>query len=124
MQESKSLYEQLGGEEMVTKMVSIFYRKVLADPRLKPFFEHMDMGRLESMQRMFLSTAFGGPGAYSGRNMRRAHTHLVARGIGDAHFDAVLSHLDDTLAELNVNKPLRNWAQALTESMRQDILGR
>ena len=80
MQESKSLYEQLGGEEMVTKMVSIFYRKVLADPRLKPFFEHMDMGRLESMQRMFLSTApyLSFAGAHLPRLKIPVPLHLIA----------------------------------------------
>ncbi|HYO70891.1 MAG TPA: group 1 truncated hemoglobin [Archangium sp.] len=124
MHATQSLYEQLGGEEMVTRTVNIFYKKVLADPRLRPFFENMDMVRLEAMQRAFLSTAFGGPGAYSGRDMRRAHTRLVARGMSDVHFDAVLGHLDSTLEELSVGKPLRDWARALTESLRKDILCR
>ncbi|HYO54733.1 group 1 truncated hemoglobin [Archangium sp.] len=124
MHQTQSLYEQLGGEEMVSKAVTIFYRKVLADPGLRPFFEGMNMARMESMQRVFLATAFGGPNAYSGRDMRRAHTGLVARGLSDVHFDAVLNHLDDTLAELMVSKPLRDWARALTESLRKDILGR
>jgi hemoglobin len=52
MPATQSLYDQLGGEEMVTKTVHIFYKKVLADPRLRPFFENMDMIRLESMQRV------------------------------------------------------------------------
>ncbi|MCY1076675.1 group I truncated hemoglobin [Archangium lansingense] len=124
MHQNQSLYEQLGGEEMVSKTVTIFYQKVLADSLLRPFFENMNMSRLESMQRAFLVTAFGGPNAYSGRDMRRAHTRLVARGMSDAHFDAVLTHLDDTLTELNVAKPLRDWARALTDSLRKDILGR
>jgi hemoglobin len=124
MQLTQSLYEQLGGEEMVSKTVIIFYRKVLADSLLRPFFENMDMVRLEAMQRAFLVMAFGGPGAYSGRDMRRAHGRLVARGMSDVHLDAVLHHLDDTLAELNVAKPLRAWARAITESQRKDILGR
>lgn len=124
MQPTQSFYERLGGEEMVSKTVTIFYRRVLADALLRPFFENMDMARLESMQRAFLITAFGGPGSYSGRDMRRAHTGLVARGMSDVHFDAVLNHLDDTLTELAVGKPLRDWARALTESLRKDILGR
>jgi hemoglobin len=124
MDPTKSLYEQLGGEEMVSKTVTIFYRKVLADPLLRPFFEGMDMMRLEAMQRAFLITVFGGPTAYSGRDMSRAHARLVQRGLGDAHFDAVVRHLDTTLEELSVNKPLRNWARALTEALRKDILGR
>jgi len=124
MEKTKSLYEQLGGEEMVSKTVSIFYRKVLADPLLRPFFEGMDVTRLEAMQRAFLSMAFGGPTSYSGRNMRQAHVSLVQRGMGDAHYDAVLHHLGTTLEELGVNKPLRDWAHALTDSLRKDILGR
>jgi hemoglobin len=124
MDATQSLYEQLGGEEMVSKMVTRFYQKVLADPRLRPFFENMDMARMESMQRAFLTTAFGGPNAYSGRDIRRGHARLVQRGLSDVHFDAVLGHLDESLAELNVNKPLRDWARALTESLRKDILGR
>lgn len=124
MYQDQSLYEQLGGEEMVSKAVTVFYRKVLADTRLRPFFEGMDMARMEAMQRAFLTTAFGGPNAYSGRDMRRAHTRMVQQGMSDVHFDAVLHHLDETLAELNVSKPLRDWARAITESMRRDILGR
>lgn len=124
MNQTKSLYEQLGGEQMVDKTVTIFYRKVLADPLLRPFFEGMDMKRLEAMQRAFLITVFGGPGAYTGRDMSRAHARLVQRGLSDAHFDAVIRHLDTTLEEQGVNKTLRDWARALTESLRKDILGR
>jgi hemoglobin len=124
MQATQSLYEQLGGDAMVAKMVTIFYGKVIADPLLRPFFEGMDMRRQQAMQKAFLITAFGGPNAYSGRDMRRAHERLVQRGMGDAHFDAVVTHLDTTLVELQVNKTLRDWARALTESLRKDILGR
>jgi hemoglobin len=124
MDKEKSLYEQLGGEETVGHAVEIFYRKVIADPLLKPFFEGMDMKRQVNMQRSFLSAVFGGPKPYSGRGMRHAHTALVAKGMGDAHFDAVLRHLLSTLEELKVSKPLRDWAQAITESMRKDVLVR
>lgn len=124
MLQTQSLYEQLGGEAMVTKAVTIFYRKVNADPLLKSFFEGMDMTRQIAMQRAFLTTAFGGPQRYTGRGMRDAHSRLVQRGMGDAHFNAVLAHLDDTLGELHVTQPLRDWARAITESLRKDILGR
>jgi hemoglobin len=124
MNATQSLYEQLGGEEMVSKMVTLFYRKVLADPRLKPMFEKMDRVRMESMQRAFLITAFGGPETYHGRDIRRDHARLVQHGLNDVHFDAVVTYLDDCLAELNVNKSLRDWARVLTESLRKDILGR
>jgi hemoglobin len=124
MFQTMSLYEQLGGEEMVTRAVTSFYRRVMGDSLLAPFFVGMDMERQMAMQRAFLTTVFGGPGTYTGRGMRNAHARLVQRGLGDAHFNAVLSHLDDTLAELDISPPLRNWARAITESLRKDILGR
>ena len=34
-----SIYEQLGGEAAINAAVDIFYRKVLTDPKLAPFFE-------------------------------------------------------------------------------------
>jgi hemoglobin len=118
-----SLYEQLGGDAVLTRMVEIFYRKVMADARLRPFFEGTDMQRQLHMQKMFLSTIFGGGATYSGQGMRQAHAGLVARGLNDAHFDAVMVHLMATLEELGIKKSLRDWARAITDTMRGDILG-
>ena len=39
--------------------------------------------------------AFGGPNAYTGLDMRKAHAALVAKGLNDAHFDAVVELLGD-----------------------------
>lgn len=119
-----SLYEQIGGEKAVTAAVEIFYRRVMADPLLQPFFAGRDMRRLAAMQRGFLTLAFGGPNLYTGRNMRTAHAPLVQAGLSDAHFDAVLNHLDATLEEMGVLPPLRKWARALTEPLRKDVLNR
>jgi hemoglobin len=118
-----SLYDQIGGEAAVTKAVDLFYKKVMGDPLLRPFFEGMDMQRQKHMQKAFLTAAFGGPNTYSGRGMRRAHEHLVRQGVGDAHFDAVVEHLISTLAELGISKALQDWARAIASSMRKDVLG-
>lgn len=119
-----SLYEQIGGEQAVATAVEIFYRRVMADPLLQPFFAGRDMKRLTAMQRGFLTLAFGGPNLYTGRNMRTAHTALVRQGLSDSHFDAVLDHLDATLAEMGIAPSLRKWARALTEPLRKDVLNR
>jgi hemoglobin len=119
-----SLYEQIGGERAVEAAVEIFYRRVNADPLLQSFFAGRDMKRLTAMQRGFLTLAFGGPNLYTGRGMRSAHAPLVQRGLSDAHFDAVLDHLDATLEEMGVSPQLRKWARALTEPLRKDVLNR
>jgi hemoglobin len=120
----KSLYEQLGGEAAVDAAVDIFYRKVLADDRINKFFEDVDMERQAAKQKSFLTVAFGGPNNYTGKDMRDGHAHLVARGLNDSHFDAVMEHLGATLKELNVPDELIAKAAAIAESTRNDVLGR
>jgi hemoglobin len=120
----QSLYDQIGGEAAVDAAVDIFYRKVLADDRINKFFEDVDMETQAAKQKSFLTVAFGGPNKYTGKDMRDGHAHLVARGLNDSHFDAVMEHLGATLKELNVPDELIAKAAAIAESTRNDVLGR
>jgi hemoglobin len=119
-----TLYEQLGGQAAVEAAVDIFYRKVLVDDRISHFFEGVDMDRQIGKQKSFLTMAFGGPVNYSGQDMRRGHAHLVARGLNDSHFDAVVELLGGTLSELGVAPDLIAQVAAIAESTRADVLGR
>lgn len=119
-----TIYEQLGGEAAINAAVDIFYRKVLSDDRISAFFETTDMDRQAAKQKAFLTMVFGGPAAYTGRDMRAAHAHLVQRGLNDAHFDAVVEHLGATLVELGVSGELVAQVAATAETTRRDVLGR
>jgi len=119
-----TLYEQLGGEAAVDAAVDIFYRKVLSDSRISSFFDGVDMDRQAAKQKAFLTMAFGGPHSYTGLDMRRGYQHLVARGLNDSHFDAVVELLGATLAELGVAPDLIAKVAAIAESTRNDVLNR
>ncbi len=119
-----SLYEQIGGAAAVDAAVDIFYRKVLSDDRISHFFDTVDMDRQAAKQKAFLTMAFGGPVNYTGKDMRAAHAHLVAQGLNDSHFNAVVENLGQTLAELNVPAELIAKVAAIAESTRADVLGR
>lgn len=121
---SSSLYEQLGGQGAVELAVDNFYRKVLSDDRISHFFDGVDMDKQIAKQKAFLTMAFGGPHNYSGKDMRAGHAHLVARGLNDSHFDAVIENLGKTLKELNVPDELISQVAAIGESTRNDVLGR
>lgn len=121
---SSSLYEQLGGQAAVELAVDNFYRKVLSDDRISHFFDGVDMDQQIAKQKAFLTMAFGGPHNYSGKDMRKGHAHLVARGLNDSHFDAVIELLGQTLKELNVPDELISQVAAIGESTRNDVLGR
>ncbi len=119
-----SLYTEIGGEGAVNAAVDIFYRKVLKDDRIKRFFEGVDMNKQAAKQKAFLTMAFGGPNNYTGEDMRKGHAHLVARGLNDSHFDAVVEDIAATLQELKVPDNLIAQVAAIAESTRKDVLGR
>jgi hemoglobin len=119
-----SLYSEIGGEGAVNAAVDIFYRKVLQDDRIKQFFDDVDMEKQAAKQKSFLTMAFGGPNSYTGLDMRKAHEHLVKRGLNDSHFDAVVEDLAATLKELNVSEDLISQVAALCETTRNDVLGK
>ena len=121
---ASSLFERIGGDAAVNAAVDVFYRKVLADDRINQFFEGVDMDKQAAKQKAFLTMAFGGPNNYTGEDLRKGHAHLVAKGLNDSHFDAVMENLGATLKELGVADELISEAAAIAESTRNDVLGR
>ena len=119
-----SLYEQLGGEPAVNAAVDNFYRRVLADDRVNHWFEGTDMERQAAKQKAFLTMAFGGPNNYTGMDMKIGHAHLVARGLNDADFDAIVENLGTTLKEMGVADNLISQVAATAETTRDAVLGR
>lgn len=121
---SNDLYQKLGGEAAVNAAVDVFYRRVLSDDRISRFFDDVDMERQAAKQKAFLTMAFGGPVNYTGADMRRGHAHLVAQGLNDSHFDAVVEDLVGALQELNVPADLIAQVGVICESTRNDVLGK
>ncbi len=108
----------------MTAAVEDFYRRVLADELLSPYFADIDMDKQMAKQSAFLTMVTGGPNEYSGKDMRSAHARLVAKGIGDEHVDRVIGHLGATLAGLGVAEDLIKQVAAVAESVRDDVLSR
>ncbi|EPY08373.1 globin [Paenibacillus alvei TS-15] len=85
---SQTIYEAIGGEATVRKMVEAFYPRVQAHPLLAPLFPEDIMPVMER-QFMFLTQFFGGSSLYSdqfGHPMMRAR-HLpfpITRDRADA----------------------------------------
>lgn len=119
---TQTIYEQLGGAPAMDAAVDIFYRKVLSDDRIARFFDGVDMDKQRSKQKAFLTMAFGGPNEYTGADMREGHKHLVAKGLNDSHFDAVVENLGTTLSELGIGDNLIAQVAAVAETTRKDIL--
>jgi hemoglobin len=80
--------------------VDDFYNDVLADDTVNRFFAHTDMKKQRLHQTAFISYALGGPAQYTGRSMQEAHAGL---NLQPEHFEAIVKHLSDALAEHNVS---------------------
>jgi hemoglobin len=107
-----TLYDQIGGADGITRLVDLFYSRVLADPDLKRFFAKVEMAKLRRMQVELFSAALGGPQRYSGRTMVQAHRHL---NIGLHDYQRFIRHLFDTLDEAGFG---------LSEQERYEVVGR
>lgn len=116
-----SVYERIGGATAVDAAVDIFYRKVLGDDRISHFFDTIDMESQHAKQKAFLTMVFGGPSAYSGKDMRLAHQHMH---LTEEDFDAVAGHLVATLQELNIAEDDINAVVAIALSVKDDVLNR
>ena len=96
-----TLYQKIGGQATIEKLITSFYQHVLADPMLQPFFEHTATETLQKMQAAFFSAALGGPPLTTKRSLYDAHR---GRGIRREHLTRFTEHLVDTLTEIGVQE--------------------
>lgn len=116
-----SLYHKLGGQPALAAVIDAFYVKVLADTRIKHHFEDINMEKQIRRQKAFLSAAFGGPVAWTGKNMRKAHDDLK---LTEADFNAVAENLVSTLQDFKVKQELIDQVVAIALSVKNDVLNK
>lgn len=116
----QNLYEKVGGEEAISKVVDYFYSElVLKDETVNHFFKETDMEKQRRHQSKFISFALGGPNQYSGQSMAKAHEGM---NLQPDHFNAIAKHLHDALAHFGVNERDIDTALTKVASLRDDIL--
>jgi hemoglobin len=74
--EATTFYDEIGGYEVIHRIVEVFYEGVAADPVLRPLYPEADLGPAEERFRMFLVQYWGGPTTYS---EQRGHPRLRMR---------------------------------------------
>jgi hemoglobin len=117
--EEISLYDAIGGRTSLVAAVDVFYRRVLADPELSPFFPGGVGDRHRAYLITFLGEALGGSSRYRGRDIATAHRGLR---ISDTHFDRVAGHLDATLDELGVPRHLTGRIIGIAATLRPAVV--
>ncbi len=118
---AESLYQKFGGQPAIDAAIDAFYVKVLADERVKHFFDDVSMDKQRRKQKEFLSTAFGGPLPWTGKDMRKAHAGM---GLTEVEFNAIAENLVNTLKDLKISQELIDQVVAIALSVKDDVLGR
>ena len=70
-----SLFEEIGDAATLRTAVNLFYRRVLADPGLAPWFAGVDMRRLRAHQLAFLAGGHRLSGRPTGRQRHNRQHH-------------------------------------------------
>ncbi|OAS13448.1 globin [Paenibacillus oryzisoli] len=101
------LYDYIGGETTIRKIVNAFYPKVLAHPLLAPIFPE-DIEPVIDKQFQFLTQFFGGPSLYTDQHgnpmMRARHAPFP---ITRDHADAWLACMQSALEEVVPSNEVR-----------------
>lgn len=103
---SASLWDRLGGEAGVRRVVDDFVADVAIDPKVNFFRDNQYLARtdLTRLKQHFveqISAATGGPLRYAGRDMKTVHAGMRIR---DAEFEAVVGHLSNALQKNGASK--------------------
>jgi hemoglobin len=116
----QTLYEKVGGEAAISKVVDYFYNElVLKDETVNQFFEHTDMEKQRSHQTKFISFALGGPNQYTGQSMTKVHEGM---NLQPEHFQAIVTHLHDALAHFGVSEADIDQALSKVATLKDDII--
>jgi hemoglobin len=116
------LYDLIGGKQTVWAATESFYRRVLADDTIRPFFKSADMAQLCARQSMFISMLLGGRIVYTGKDIAAAHAPARVQGLNDGHFDRFLKHFREALEEVGVKADKVQKVTKLLESRRNAVL--
>ncbi len=120
MSTTPTLYDRIGGETGLEKMVAGLYQRVLADDQLSPFFQHTPMDRQRRMQHEFMRAALGAPSDYSGLALAWVHGK---RGITPGHFNRFCQHMFEALAEAGVDHATIQEVVSHMAIYKNDITG-
>ena len=114
-----SIFEVIGGADVLVAAIDEFYERVLDDPELGPSFSGIDIDRLKAHQRAFLAVALGGPQAYEGRPLADAHDGLA---ITPWQFERTVAHLVRTFSSMGIEPHVIDDIAARLATLEPEIV--
>jgi hemoglobin len=116
-----TLFDDLGGEPAMVRVIDGMLDRALADPQMAPIFEHSDMDRLKKLLFIHTCHIADGPCEYDGQDMRRSHDGL---GIRTIHFNKLVQNMQDAMDDEDIPFRTQNKLLARLAPFHDDVTGR
>lgn len=114
-----SLYQRIGGKEMLYTISSQTLDKVAQNPATKRSFEGVKMATLKQSLADFLCVQTGGDCVYEGETMKNSHAEL---NITTAEFELMVQDLRDTLDANHIGTREKNELLKILAPMKRDVV--
>ena len=119
-----SLYQRLGGYDVIAAFTDQWLGLVLGDPELAPYFRGMSnntKGKARQLIVDFIAASTGGPTIYTGRDMKTLHEGL---GISRGEYATLMRHAATTLDALGVGPQAKDEMLTWMASLEDDTIER
>jgi hemoglobin len=114
-----ALYQSLGQKPGLVALMDDFMLRLLADPRMQPFFEKTNQQNFKEQLVNQLCQVSGGPCVYKGADMKSAHINL---DITKSHFNALVEVLQLSMDAKQIPFRAQNQLLARLAPMHRDVI--
>jgi hemoglobin len=114
-----ALYQSLGQKPGLVALMDDFMVRLLADPRMQPFFKDTNQTQFKSQLVDQLCQVAGGPCQYKGPDMKTAHGEM---DITKSHFNALVEVLQQSMNARNIPFNVQNKLLAQLAPMHRDVI--
>lgn len=112
------VFKEFGEQAGLVKLMDVFMDRMLADPRMRPFFENADQPKVKKHLVEQFCVILGGPCTYTGRDMKSSHDAL---GINRANFNALVEDLQWAMNKQGIPFRAQNKLLAKLAPMHREI---
>jgi hemoglobin len=114
-----ALYLQFGGQAGLVALMDDFMDRLLADPRMHPFFKDTDQKHIkEELVTQFCEVS-GGPCKRKGSDMKKAHAGI---DVTKADFNALVEVLQQSMDARGIPFGVQNRLLARLAPMHREII--
>ncbi len=113
------LYDELGGQQGLERIVDNFIMEIARNERVLPFFADSNVERFRDMVTEHFCMIADGPCEYTGDTMIQVHTGMQ---INEAEFNAVVENLMTAMDDAGVPIGAQNRLLARLAPLRSEII--